>query len=256
VTEEIPGNANKEGVVSRTPKKFLSPSVVVFSVFAIAFVFLFSYFSGSNRNADTGSSYTVSGAGKSNLHGYSNKNLPEAQGNNPLYFDNEIVRKVRTVHHAENGAELIEPKPPFGYSSIRVKNRRKRDVVFQIQDAHTGEVKREIYLHGSYSKVIHQIPPGTFILSFVSGVGWDNVANTFEKASPREYIGDYHVFMEEKTSYAYVVTNKIIAIPPSANPEEDKEEREIFYGKARPSVPKEDYEEVRKWIEKETNRKL
>lgn len=135
-------------------------------------------------------------------------------------------KKMRRIRHAEFGEELVQPKPPFGYGTLEIYNKRNRDVIVYLADAYTGDVKRSVYVWGGgkYRHTMQQVGPGTYLLYYVTGIGWDNNLNTFSYPSGPIYIGQYHEFKEVHSRQGVEVTNARVEIDPPQNPDEDSPE--------------------------------
>jgi len=144
-------------------------------------------------------------------------------------------KKGRKIRHADFGDELTQPKPPFGYSTLDINNNRRRDVIVYLADAYTGEVKRSAYVwgDGKYRHTLQQVGPGTYLIYYVTGSGWDNVLNTFSYPSGPQYLGTYHEFTEKHTRQGVEVTRASVDIEPPANPDEDVPE-ESFTATGKP----------------------
>jgi hypothetical protein len=170
-----------------------------FSAFAIRvrFPFLLN-FSGSNRNVDTGSSYSGFRSREKQYARIFSKKPAGIAGENHLYFDKEVGSQGQTFILRKKWCRVDRAEAAVWLFQHPVENREEKGFFSQIQVAITdGKLSAgDFYLLGSYSKVIHQIPPALSSCHLIPELDGTMSPNPpFEKsASPGEYIGDYQIY--------------------------------------------------------------
>lgn len=113
----------------------------------------------------------------------------------------------------KNGTILKRFKAPSGRSKITVTNGNSQDAVFVVRGTNeSGRDWTAFYVRGDSAYTLSGVPPGTYVLAYVLGIGWNRTARKFDTELARSRFEDDAVFQEEpewkEERDGYVYTHK------------------------------------------------